>query len=102
VDKLIGGLNGNCYYTAWYADDIAILIRRKFPNTISELLQEALNTVQLWCDRTQLSTNPQKMVTAPFTRKRHLRGLEEPTLSGYTMQLTYQGKIPLTSFRTRD
>jgi hypothetical protein len=39
VDELIGGLNGSGYYTLGYADDIAILIRRKFPNTLSELLQ---------------------------------------------------------------
>jgi len=88
--------------TLWHADDIAILISRKLPNTISELLQEALNMVQLWCDRIQLSTNPQNMVTVPFTRKRDLRGLEEPTLCGHTLQLTYQGKIPLTPFWTRD
>lgn len=29
-----------------YADEIAVLISRKFPNTISQLLQEALNMVK--------------------------------------------------------
>jgi len=48
--------------------------------------------VQLWCDRTQLSINPQKMVSVPFTKKRDLRGLEEPTLSGHTLQLTTEVK----------
>jgi hypothetical protein len=33
VDKLIEGLNGNGYYTLGYADDIAILICGKSPNT---------------------------------------------------------------------
>ena len=47
VDKLIGGLSGNGCYTVWYADDIAVLISRKSPNTVSELLQETLNMVQL-------------------------------------------------------
>jgi hypothetical protein len=93
VDELIGGLNGNGYYTLGYAGDTAILIRRKFPNTVSELLQEALSMVQQWCVRTQLSINPQKMVTVPFTRKRDLRGLlKEPTLSGHTLQLTTKVK----------
>jgi hypothetical protein len=32
------------------------------------------------------------MVTVPFTRKRDLRGLEEPTLSGHTLQLTTEVK----------
>jgi retron-type reverse transcriptase len=44
VDEPIRGLNG--YYTLGYADDIAVLIHGKFFNTISELLQEALNMVQ--------------------------------------------------------
>jgi hypothetical protein len=86
VDELIGRLDGNGYYTLGYADDIAILIRRKFPNTVSELLQEALSMVQQWCDRRQLSINPQKVVIVPFTQKRDLRGLKEPTLSGHTLQ----------------
>jgi hypothetical protein len=46
VDKLTGGLNVNGCYTLVYADDIAIHIRGKFPNTISELQQEALSVVQ--------------------------------------------------------
>jgi hypothetical protein len=88
VDEHIGGLNANGYNTLGYADDIAILICGKFPNTVSEPLQEALSMVQQWCDRTQLSINPQKIVIVPFTWKRALRGLKEPTLSGHTLQLT--------------
>jgi hypothetical protein len=61
-NELIGRLNGNGCCSLGYADDIAVLICGKFPNTISELLQEALSMVQQWCDRTQLSINPQKMV----------------------------------------
>jgi hypothetical protein len=46
VVEPIAGLDGNGYYTPAYADDIAILIRGKFPNAASELLQEALSVVQ--------------------------------------------------------
>ena len=38
----------------------AMLIIRKFPHTISELLQEVLGMEQQWCDRNQLSIHPQK------------------------------------------
>jgi hypothetical protein len=55
VVEELTGLNENGCYTEGYADDIAILICRKFQNTVSELLQEALSIVQLQCDRTQLS-----------------------------------------------
>jgi hypothetical protein len=69
VDEIIEGLNGNDCYTLGYADVIAILICGKFWNAVSELVQEASVMVQQWCDRTQLSINPQKMVIVPFTRK---------------------------------
>jgi hypothetical protein len=88
VDELIGELGENGYYTLGYADAIAVLIRRKFSNTVSELVQEALSMVQQWCDRTQLSINPQKMVIEPFFWKRDLRDLKKPTLCGHTLQLT--------------
>jgi hypothetical protein len=87
VDELVG-LNENGYYTLGYADDIAIPVSGKFPYTLSELLQEAFSIVQQWCDGTQLSINPQKMVIVPFIRKRDLRGLKESTLSGHKLQLT--------------
>jgi hypothetical protein len=74
VDELAGGLDGNGYYTLGYADDIAILIRRKFPNTVSELLQEALSMVQQWCDRTQPSMNPQKMVIYTIHPEERFKG----------------------------
>lgn len=41
---------------------------------------------------TQLSINPQKMIILPFTQKKNLRGLKEPTLSGHTWQLTNEVK----------
>jgi hypothetical protein len=77
VDELTG-LNGNDFYKLGDADDIALLISitRTFPNTVSELLHEALSTVQQCCDRTQLSINPLKIVIVPFIRKRDLRSLK--------------------------
>jgi hypothetical protein len=60
VDELLWGLNNNCYYIVGYANDIAILINGKFPQTVSEVLKTALCTVQQWCERTKLSINPNK------------------------------------------
>lgn len=86
-DSKVGGLNGNDCYTLGYADEIAILICGKFPNTVPELPQEGMSVVQQRCDRTQLSTNPQKIATVPFIQKSDLRGLKEPTLPGHTFLL---------------
>jgi hypothetical protein len=57
VDVLLWGLDNKGYYTLGYAVDIAILIIGKIPQTVSEVLQTALHTVQQWCERTRLSIN---------------------------------------------
>jgi hypothetical protein len=62
VDELLWELNDNDYYIVGYADDIATVINTKLPQTVSEVLQIALRIVQQWCDRTNLSVNPNKMV----------------------------------------
>jgi hypothetical protein len=67
-----------------YANDTTILISRKFPNTLSELLQETVKMVQQWCNRTWPSINPQKIRTVTCTKKRDLRDLKEATLFGHT------------------
>jgi hypothetical protein len=91
VDDL-WGLNSNGYYTVGYADDIAILINGKFLHTVPEVLQTALRTVQKWCERTNLSINPNKMVIIPFTRKRDIKGLKEPILFSKTIQICSEVK----------
>jgi hypothetical protein len=73
-------INIYTYYIIGYTDDIAILINGKFPQAVSEVLQTFLCTVQWWRGRSNLSINPNKMVVVPFTRKRNLKGLKEPTL----------------------
>jgi hypothetical protein len=42
-----------------YTGVCAILISAKFPNTVSQLLQEALSMKQQWCGKTQISNYPQ-------------------------------------------
>jgi hypothetical protein len=88
VDDLLQELNHEGYYTVRYADDIAILIQGKFPSTVSECLQMALYIVQRWCERTDLSINPDKTVIVPFTRKRTIKNLREPTPFNKTIQFS--------------
>jgi hypothetical protein len=85
VDDLLWGLNSNGYYTIGYADDVAILIIGKFLHTVSEVLQTALNTVQKWCEKTNLSINPNKTVSIPFTKKKEIKRLQEPILFSKTI-----------------
>jgi hypothetical protein len=92
VDDLLWRLNNSGYYTVGYADDIAILINGKFPQTVSEVLQTGLHTVQQWCEMTKLSINPNKTAVIPFTRRRNIKGLKEPILSGEKIQLSNEVK----------
>jgi hypothetical protein len=96
--NLLWGHNNNDYYTVGYAPDIAFLINGKFLQTMSEILQAALCTVQQWCERTNLSINPNKMVIIPFNRKRTSKRLKEPILFSRTIQLYCEVKyLGLTS-----
>jgi hypothetical protein len=92
MDDLLWGLNSNGYYTLGCADDIEILINGKFSHTASEILQTALCTVQKWCEKTSLSISPHKTVIIPFTRKRELKGLKEPSLFNKRIQLSSEVK----------
>jgi hypothetical protein len=81
-------LNDNDYCTAGYADDIATLINRHYPRTVSEVLQTALCIVQQGFDATNLYINPNTTVIVPFTR----------ILFSNTLQLTNEVKyLGLTS-----
>jgi hypothetical protein len=70
MDELLWELNEGGYHAIGYADDLAILINRKFSQTVPEVLQTALGLVQQWCDRTGLSINPNKTVVIPFIKKK--------------------------------
>jgi hypothetical protein len=82
VDGLIARLNGGGLYTQGYAGDICLLVVGKFPNMVSELVQWALHTVEMWCDELGLLVNPDKTGQVAFTRRRKLSGFFEPHLFG--------------------
>jgi hypothetical protein len=78
VDELLARFCGGEVYAQGYADDMCLLAVGKFPNTVSELTQWALHTVEAWCSGHGLSINPDKTGLVAFTRKRKLPGLFEP------------------------
>ena len=85
VNELLVRLNEGGVYSQGYADDICLLVVRKFPNTVSGLIQWAFHTVELWCDELGLSINPNKTGLVAFTRKRKLPAFLEPSLFGTTL-----------------
>ena len=68
VNELLWDLNEAGYYSIGYADDIAIIIRGKFPSTVSEVLQNELKILE---NRTKISVNPNKTSIMTFTRLRN-------------------------------
>ena len=66
-------------------NDTCLFVVRKFPNTVSGLMQWALHTVQTWCNEVGLSVNPDKTEFVVFTRRRKLPGFSEPHFFGVTL-----------------
>jgi hypothetical protein len=60
VDELLARLNQGGVYAQGYADDICLLAIGKFPNSVSGLIQWALDTVEEWCSEHGLTVNPDK------------------------------------------
>lgn len=55
-----------------YADDIAILISRKFGRTAFEVMQGALGFIEDYRNREGLSDNTKKVILVRFIRKKNL------------------------------
>lgn len=88
LNGLLKELENEGIFAQGYADDIAIVISGKFPNTVSGLMQRALLIVQHWCNDQGLRVNPSKAELVVFTRRRVLDGFVEPVLYGTTLRIS--------------
>jgi hypothetical protein len=86
VDELLAMLNQWGVYAQGYADEICLLAIGKFPNSVTGLIQWALDTVEEWCSEHGLTVNPDKTGLVVFTRKRNLPGFFQPCLFGRKLQ----------------
>jgi hypothetical protein len=91
ADDMLVILNNQGYYTQGYANDIVILILRKHANTLSELMQRALDIGEGWCLKEKLQVNPSKTALIPFTDKNNLEGLILPTF--FNERLKIAGEV---------
>lgn len=92
VDDLIRKLSAEGFYCLGYADDLAIVVKGKFAGVITEQTQKALNIVNKWCQKEQLSVNAQKTTAVVFTRKKVLGGLKPLTLNNVRIQYSKEAK----------
>jgi hypothetical protein len=90
---MLATLNNQGYYTQGYADDIVILILRKHANTLSELMQRALDIVDGWCLKEKPQVNPSKTALIPFTNKKNLEGLRLHTFFNERLTICWRSQI---------
>lgn len=91
VDELLKKLAELGFEVIGYADDVAIVVRGKYENTISNRLQTALNITHKWCRREGLNVNPSKTVIVPFTRRKK-NTLIQPSLDGVRIPFSEEVK----------
>ena len=60
-----------------YADDIVLIARGKFEDTLCGIINRGLNITSKWCSKAGLKINPAKTAVIPFTRKYKLPHLRE-------------------------
>ncbi len=92
VDELLELLTNNGIRCQGYADDIVIVARGKFENTLCDIVQRGLNLAKGWCDTVGLNINPLKTTVIPFTKRRSLPGLRILSLGGRELEVSREVK----------
>ena len=75
-----------------FADDIALLVKGKFPNSLCEILQNLLRIIDNWASTCGLSVNPDKTQLVLFTRKYKPPSLKLPKIRGNSLILVKEVK----------
>ena len=91
VDELLIILAEQGVEAIGYADDLALVVNGNYANTVTELMQSALNTVSRWCVDVGLSINPQKAIIVPFT-KRYSIDIGQLHIGGSPVELSNEVK----------
>lgn len=86
MDELIAALEAEGFTVIGYADDLVIVCRGKFLNSLCESTQRALKIVERWCTKIGLSVNPSKTELVIFTNKRDDTGFKNPKLFGTALE----------------
>ena len=76
-----------------YADDLVIISRGKFIDTVSSILEHGLNMLRSWAKTNGLNINPTKTDLVLFSRKRNIPQFNEPMIDGTPIKLSEQAKF---------
>ena len=86
MDELISRLESEGFTVIGYADDLVVICKGKFLNTLCETTQRALKIIESWCTEIGLKVNPSKSEVMVFTNKRKMQGFKEPIIFGKAIQ----------------
>lgn len=92
VDQILRKMEELRIDTQGYADDLVIVVRGFCQSTISYLMQKALSAIHNWCKDNELRINADKTVIVPFTRKKRLDKLVQPSLNARTISFSSEVK----------
>ncbi|XP_062716992.1 retrovirus-related Pol polyprotein from type-1 retrotransposable element R1 isoform X2 [Aedes albopictus] len=92
VDDLLTKLQHQGFEVVGFADDIVVIVRGKFDNTVFNRMQEALRFTLVWCKNEGLNINPSKTTIVPFTRRRKI-SISELKLGDVELSLSLDVKF---------
>ena len=89
VNKLLQIMAENGFQIIAYADDVAVIIQGKYPQTLCNLMENALSLISNWANNSGLGVNPAKTELVLFTRRYIVPSLSPPRLNN--VPLTFSG-----------
>lgn len=92
VDEILRKLEDAGATVIGYADDLAILVRGKFPDVLSELIERNLLLVKRWACSRGLGVNAEKTELVLFTRRYKIPCFKLPKLDGKEIKLSDEAK----------
>ena len=97
INYILNNLDRFAGPTVAYVDDGAIVVRRKHPSAISEVIQTYLETIINWADNCRLAVNSSKTELVLFTRKHRVPVFDTPSIQGVSlsvkMEVRYLGLL---------
>ncbi|XP_036320510.1 uncharacterized protein LOC118735019 [Rhagoletis pomonella] len=75
-----------------YADDLAVVVSGKFPQTLCDIMQDRLRLIERWTKEKGLGVNPEKTDLVLFTRKYKIPSLQLPAIGNKILKLGESAK----------
>lgn len=92
VDELLNILNNQGLTALGYADDIVLITKGKYENTMCDIIHNGLKIIHKWCTEAGLRINPSKTTLIPFTKKHKLPLLKSMIFNDQTLSWSSETK----------